>query len=186
MNDVMSIAITAAVAVIAIALIAATYAYKARRDAYYKGRDDENKVTVEHFEALRGTIAALRGEANLHQQTIDELEYQNAEDLRDVMLNLQRARTDNTVLHGEITRLEDAMAILQAPPPASIISHGDINRIQEMAEKLRNASAAFHAIQQFKASKEADRLAFNGTTLAENLRLALNTRCHVQPQDAAA
>jgi len=189
MIDLTTTVVSALIIAIACTLVAAAWAFKARNDAYYKGRDDENQVTVEHFEALRSTIAGLRAEADLHQGDIDKLKQQNADEVRKVTAELKSAHRDNTALHQEAERLGRAVALLQSAPPfPEYITLRDITTIEQMAEKLRIAAPALHATQQFAASKEADRLANSAKRLADKLRPALiAAAAPVTPaQDAAA
>ncbi|MBL4835768.1 MAG: hypothetical protein JKY26_17595 [Pseudomonas sp.] len=169
--------------VLVIALIAiATFSV---RQAYREGKRDGRNGNDFLILELRQQLAKKISESEIaRHQAADAMEQQwirfeselkplqeeNARNAEAYPL-MNQLKRDNAEQEQRIESLKQALT--KFPPLPAQITIRDTETIQHMAEKLRLASSAFHATQQFKVAREADRLGFAGEMLADRLRTAM-------------
>lgn len=171
--------------VLVIALIAiATFSV---RQAYREGKRDGTLGNDFLIHELRQKLAQKINESEIERQRAAEameqqwlrfeaelkpLQEENARNAEAYPL-MNQLKRDNAEQEQRIESLKQALA--KTPTLPAQLTIRDIETIEHMAEKLRSASAAFHATQQFKPAKEANRLGYAGELLADKLRTALAT-----------
>lgn len=186
-----------AAAILSILMIAGlAIAWLYARKAYDEGlRDGKQESELTIYELGRGLarqqhaaeVSRHQGAEALEQQWLShETELNNATSKAATLAREnQQLQTENAELQKQAERQNRAIQLLQtAPPIPDLLTIRDVERITAMAEKLRGAAPALHATQQFKASKEAERLSRTGLDMAAKLRGALNAQAPAQ--DAAA
>ncbi len=167
--------------VLALILIAAFSVRQAYREGKRDGRNGNDFLILDLRQQLakkisESEIARHQAAEAMEQQWMRfeaELKPLRAECAKnaDTGSALKQMKLDKAELEQRIELLKQALS--SAPVMPVQITIRDTETIQHMAEKLRAAAPAFHAIQQFKPSKEANRLAFSGESLAAKLRTAL-------------
>jgi hypothetical protein len=175
-----SLLVVLVIALIAIAAFSVRQAYcEGKRD----GRNGTDFLILDLHQQLAKKISESEIERHQAAEAMEQqwvrfeaefkpLREENARNAEAYPL-MNQLKRDNAEQEQRIKSLKQALSA--APVMPVQITIRDAETIQHMAEKLRAAAPAFHAIQQFKPSKEANRLAFSGESLAAKLRTALET-----------
>lgn len=185
MSDMSPTALTAIVGLCVALISLLVIAWYCARTAYKEG-EQYGRIDNEFLlQDLREQLAKKISEGEIERHKAAEAMEQQWIRFEAELQPLREDRQHNEYAQAEMERLTQEcaeqeqrieslkQALIKTPSLPAQLTVRDIENIEHMAEKLRSASAAFHATQQFKPAKEANRLGYAGELLADKLRTAL-------------